>query len=91
MLKTPKLILKSENGQKVLQIDPKGPFRDYKSLGKIGFLYIGTGILKVCENAKKSQMQLQKIALGYQTVKMLKLYFSMYPDSHKDPARQKMF
>ena len=53
------------------------------------FLYIGTGILKVCENAKISHRRLQKVELGYQNVKKLKLYHLRYSDSHKDPARQK--
>ena len=56
---------------------------------KTEFLYIVTGILKVCENAKISYMQLQKVELGSQNVKKVKLYFLMYPDSHKDAARQK--
>ena len=56
---------------------------------KTEFLYIGTGILKVCENAKISHRRLQKVGLGYQNVKKLKLYHLRYPDSHKDPARQK--
>ena len=55
-------------------------------------MYIVTGFLKVCENAKISHMQLQKVKLGSQNVKKVKLYFLMYPydslyDSHKDPAR----
>ena len=53
------------------------------------FLYIGTGILKVCENAKISHRWFQKVELGSQNVKKLKFYHLRYPDSHKDPARQK--
>ena len=56
---------------------------------KTEFLYIGTGILKVYENAKISHRRLQKVELGYQNAKKLKLYHLRYPDSHKDPARQK--
>ena len=52
-------------------------------------MYIVTGILKVFENAKISHMQLQKVELGSKNVKKVKLYFLMYPDSHKDAARQK--
>ena len=51
------------------------------------FLYICTGILKVCENAKISHRRLQKVELGYQNAKKLKFYHLRYPDSHKDPAR----
>ena len=52
-------------------------------------MYIVTGFLKVSENAKISHMQLQKVKLGSQNAKKVKLYFLMYPDdSHKDPARQ---
>ena len=46
-------------------------------------------ILKVCENAKKSHRWLQKVELGSQNVKKLNFYHLRYPDSHKDPARQK--
>ena len=56
---------------------------------KTEFLYIGTGILKVCENTKISHRRLQKVELGSQNVKKLKFYHFMYSDSHKDPARQK--
>ena len=56
---------------------------------KTVFLYIGTGILKVCENAKISHRLLQKVELGYQYAKKLKFHNLRYPDSHKDPARQK--
>ena len=56
---------------------------------KTEILYIGTGILKVCENAKISHRRLQKVELESQNVKKLKFYFFMYPDSHKYPARQK--
>ena len=49
-------------------------------------MYIVTGILKVCENAKICHMQLQKVELGSQNVKKVKVYFLMYPDSHKDAA-----
>ena len=52
-------------------------------------MYIVIGILKVCENAKISLMQLQKVQLGSQNVKKVKLYFLMYPDSHKDAAKEK--
>ena len=61
-------------------------FWGYKKV-KTEFLYIGTGILKVCENAKISHRRLQKVELGSQNVKKLKFYHLMYPDSHKDPAR----
>ena len=56
---------------------------------KTEFLYISTGILKVCENDKISRRWLQKKELGSQNVKNLKFYHLRYPDSHKDPARQK--
>ena len=56
---------------------------------KTEFLYIGTGILKVCENAKISHRRFQKVELGTQKDKKLKSYHLRYPDSHKDPARQK--
>ena len=57
--------------------------------GKNRVLYIGTGILKVCENAKISHRRFQKVELGYQNAKKLRLYHLRYPDSYKDPARQK--
>ena len=79
--------MKSENGKKVLQIDPKSLWSVLKVKNRV--LYIGTGILKVCENAKISHRRLQKIELGSQNVKNLKCYHLRYPDSHKDPARQK--
>ena len=59
--------------------------------GKNRVLYIGTGILKVCENAKISHRRLKKVELGSQNVKKLNFCFLRYPDSHKDPARQKKF
>ena len=52
-------------------------------------MYIVTGILKVCENAKICHMQRQNVELGSQNVKKVNLYFLMYPDSHKYAARQK--
>ena len=45
--------------------------------------------MKVCENAKVSHRRLQKVELGSQNVKKLKLYHLRYTDSHTDPARQK--
>ena len=56
---------------------------------KTVFLYIGTGILKVCENAKISHRRPEMVELGSQNVKKLKFYHLGYPDSHKDPAGQK--
>ena len=56
---------------------------------KTEFLYIGTGILKVCEDAKISHSRLQKVELGSQNVKKLKFYHLRYPDSQKDTGRQK--
>ena len=79
---------KSENGKKVLQIDSEDLLRVLKGKKK-EFLYIGTGILKVCENAIISHRRLQKLELGSQNVKKLKFYHLRYPDGHKDPARQK--
>ena len=40
-------------------------------------------------DAKISHRRLQKVELGSQNVKKLKFYHLRYPDSHKDPARQK--
>ena len=44
---------------------------------KTEFLYIGTGILKVCDNAKISHRRLQKVELGYQNAKKVKFYHSI--------------
>ena len=52
-------------------------------------MHIGTGIMKVCENAKISHRRLQKVELESQNVKKMKFYYLRYPDSHIDPARQK--
>ena len=49
---------------------------------KIELTYIATGILKVCDNAIISHRQLQKVELGSQNAKKVKLYFLRYPDSH---------
>ena len=47
----------------------------YRTIQKVLFMYIVTGILKVFENAKISQMQLKKVELGSQNVKKVKLFF----------------
>ena len=42
------------------------------------FMYIGTGILKVSENAEIRHKRLQKVELGSQNAKKLKIYYLRY-------------
>ena len=91
MLKTPKLILEVCEWSESIANRSKRSFGGIKRL-KQNIFYIGTGILKFCENAKISNRGLQKVELGYQNAKKETLYHLRYPDIHKIhkiPARQK--